>query len=254
MPPRSFRYRRRYGQHFLNSRRTAQRIVEFAHVDRENVCEIGAGKGILPEHLARRAYTVYAVEIDPDLVARLRVKSADNVEIIHNDFLKVSLANFGESVVVGNIPYSITTDILEKLIEQKQYIRRAVLMIQKEYGDRLRAPVGSSCYGALTLYVNYFFTVTKGFMVPSRCFTPKPKVNSVVLSFEKKKSEFTIQDEARFFNFVRALFRYRRKSLKNALLQVMETVPLPIRKTIGNKRPQDATLNELHTLYIACKI
>lgn len=254
MPRRSFRYRRRYGQHFLNSSRIAQRIVELARVDHETVCEIGAGKGILTAQLAARAYKVFAVEIDLSLIDRLRARSLDNVEIIHDDFLNIDLSDFGKSVIVGNIPYSISNEILDRLVQQKNHIQRAVLMVQKEYGDRLRAPVGSSLYGALTLYANYHFSVTKGFTVPARYFTPRPKVNSVVLLFEKKRVEFIIKDESKFFNFVRTLFRYRRKSLKNALKQVVESIPASVQKTIGNKRPQDATLKELHTLYVACKV
>jgi 16S rRNA (adenine1518-N6/adenine1519-N6)-dimethyltransferase len=254
MPPRSFRYRRRYGQHFLNSPRIAQRIVDFARVDNEVVCEIGAGKGMLTAQLAKRALKVFAVEIDPALIAKLREKSASNVEIIHNDFLKVTIAGLGEPVIVGNIPYSITTEILDKIIEQKKYVRHAVLMLQKEYGDRLRAPVGSSLYGALTVYANYHFTITKGFAVPARYFAPKPRVNSAILLFEKKKCELFVHDEANFFNFVKTIFRYRRKSLKNALMQVVETIPVRVQKHIANKRPQDATLEELHDLYVACRV
>jgi 16S rRNA (adenine1518-N6/adenine1519-N6)-dimethyltransferase len=254
MPRRSFRYRRRYGQHFLNSPRIAQRIAELAQVTHETVCEIGAGKGILTAQLAACADKVFAVEIDPSLIDKLREQSSDNVEIIHDDFLNVNLADFGEPVIVGNIPYSISNEILDRLVQQKNSIQRAVLMVQKEYGDRLRAPVGSSLYGALTAYVDYHFSVTKGFTVPARYFTPRPKVNSVLLLFAKKRVEFAIQDEARFFNFVRTLFRYRRKSLKNALKQVVESVPATVQKRIGNKRPQDATLKELHTLYVACEV
>lgn len=254
MPQRSFRYRRRYGQHFLNSHRIAQRIVDFARVDNEIVCEIGAGKGLLTAFLANRAQKVFAIEIDPALAARLGTGSATNVEIIYNDFLKVTIADFGEPVIVGNIPYSITTEILDSLIAQKKYIQRAVLMLQKEYGDRLRAPVGSSHYGALTVYINYHFNITKGFAVSARYFTPRPRINSVVLSFEKKKPEFSVQDETKFFNFVKTVFRYRRKSLRNALRQVVETIPARIQKNIMNKRPQDATAEELHTLYMACRV
>ncbi len=254
MPRRSFRYRRRFGQHFLNSSRIARRIVELSQVVHETVCEIGAGKGILTAQLAACANKVFAVEIDPSLIDRLQMRSSDNVEIIHGDFLNTDLSDFGESVIVGNIPYSISNEILDRLVQQRNYIRRAVLMVQKEYGDRLRAPVGSSCYGALTLYANYYFSVTKGFTVPARYFTPRPKVSSVVLLFEKKRVEFAVQDEARFFNYVRTLFRYRRKSLKNALKQIVESIPPSVQEKIGNKRPQDATLKELHTLYVACKV
>ena len=254
MQRRSFRYRRRFGQHFLNSSRIAQRIVELAQVDHETVCEIGAGKGILTAQLAVSADKVFAVEIDPSLIDRLHSRSSDNVEVIHDDFLNIDLSDFGEPVIVGNIPYSISNEILDRLVQQRNHIQRAVLMVQKEYGDRLRAPVGSSLYGALTLYANYYFSVKKGFAVPARYFTPRPKVNSVVLLFEKKRIEFAVKDEAGFFDFVRTLFRYRRKSLKNALKQVVQTVPASVQKMIMNKRPQDTTLKELHTLYLACTV
>lgn len=254
MPLRSLHYRRRYGQHFLNSPRIAQRIVDFAQVDDQTVCEIGAGKGILTKLLAHRAEKVFAVEIDPAIAARLGSEVASNVEVIHDDFLKVNIADFGTSVIVGNIPYSITTEILDRLIAQKKYLSRAVIMLQKEYGDRLQASVGSPVYGALTMYANYYFTIRKGFRVSARYFTPKPRVNSVVLSFEKKNPEFFLQDETEFFNFVKTVFRYRRKSLRNALMQVVEAIPDGVGKNILTRRPQDVTCKELYALYMACRV
>jgi 16S rRNA (adenine1518-N6/adenine1519-N6)-dimethyltransferase len=254
MPLRSLRYRRRYGQHFLNSRRIAQRIVDFAHVDEQTVCEIGAGKGILTRLLAQRADKVFAVEIDPALAARLNDGAASNVEVVHNDFLKINIADFGTPVIVGNIPYSITTEILDNLIAQKKNVSRAVMMLQKEYGDRLLASVGSPVYGALTIYANYYFFMQKGFTVSARYFTPRPKVNSVVLSFRKKDPAFPPQDETDFFDFVKTVFRYRRKSLRNSLMQVVESVPDDVEKDILTKRPQNVTCKELYGLYRACRV
>lgn len=252
MPRRSSRYRRRYGQHFLNSPRIAERIVEFARVDGEVVCEIGSGKGMLTVPLAKRARRVYAIEIDPALFEGLRRKSASNVMVIHDDFLKVNIADFGRCVVVGNIPYSITTGIFDKLVQQKEHIHRAIVMVQREYGERLRAPVGHTRYGALTMYVNYHFTISRGMTVPPRYFTPRPMVSSVVLGLEKKTPEFAIRDDDAFFDFVRTVFRYRRKSLRNALIQATETVPVRVRSGIMDKRPQDVTLEELYSLYEEC--
>ena len=249
MPPRSLRYRRRYGQHFLNSPRIAQHIVDLARVDNNTVCEIGAGKGILTVPLAKRASKVYAVEIDPGLIKKLRMKAAANVEIIHGDFLKVAIMDMGGPVIVGNIPYAITTEILDRLIEQKECYKHAVLMLQKEYSERLLAPVGTSRYGALTVYMNYHFSICRGFAVPARFFSPRPKVNSAVLFFEKKTAEYPLQDETAFFDFVKAVFRYRRKSLKNALMQATGTKTIHLPDITASKRPQDVTLEELYILY-----
>jgi 16S rRNA (adenine1518-N6/adenine1519-N6)-dimethyltransferase len=245
----SFHSRKRLGQHFLNSKNIVKKITVFARVKNEVVLEIGSGKGMLTRELAKMAEKIYAVELDKRFVARLKKINQPNVVIINDDFLKLDLSTFENPVVVGNIPYSITTHILESLITQKKYLKRAVLTIQREYGDRLCAKVNSNNYGSITLYVNYHYKVKKGFVIPARFFSPRPKVSSTIISLNKRESPFILQDEEDFFKFIQGIFRYRRKSLKNAIRYYLQLIPKDIDEQLFRKRPANLTLNDYYLLY-----
>ncbi len=249
MPLYSFHYKKRFGQNFLNSKRFAERIIDFADIDGEVVLEIGAGKGILTRYIAQRAKKVFAVEIDKNLAAMLKEMDLPNCRIMHDDFLKLDLKKFPKLVIIGNIPYSVSTSILEKLIAQRNFLKRAVLTVQKEYGQRLCAEVGSRQYGALTLSVNCFYQIVKGFMIPARFFSPQPKVSSVVISLIKKKPLLKINNETTFFEFVRGIFRYRRKSLKNAIISHLHMLPEGIDTNLLKKRPGNLTLGDYHRIF-----
>jgi len=246
-------HKRRFGQHFLNSKRIAQRIVDCARITGESVIEIGAGKGIMTQFIAAQANEVIAIEIDATLAARLRREKIVNAVVLQKDFLAVSLKEFHNAVVIGNIPYAISTAILHKLVSERESIKRIVLTLQKEFAQRLVAEKGTTQYGALTLYVDCYFDVTKKFAIPARFFTPSPKVNSVVVVFEKKRPIITINDEEKFFAFVNGIFRYRRKSLKNAIEYSMHCVPHGIEKRILMRRPANLSLTDYYLLYSRMK-
>jgi 16S rRNA (adenine1518-N6/adenine1519-N6)-dimethyltransferase len=246
-------YRHKYGQHFLNSQSIARRITDFADVDGEVVLEIGAGKGMLTKQLAKRAQIVYAVEIDKNMVEVLNDLTLDNVEVVHNDFRTLTMSRFNNPVLVGNIPYSITTDIINILMEQLQHFKRAVLMVQKEFGDKMRARAGTPCHCALSACIQYCFSVEKGFSVPPRFFSPRPRVSSMVVSLRQKKTLFTVDDKKKFFAFIQGLFRYKRKSLRNALKHYTGNVPDGIDPGLLQKRPADVSLRELYCMYEVCK-
>ncbi|GAI11020.1 unnamed protein product, partial [marine sediment metagenome] len=127
----------------------------------EFIGEIGSGKGILTRQIAQGAKKVFAIEIDKKLAQVLKRMNLPNIIIINNDFLKLDLKNYQNPVIVGNIPYSITTHIFKKLIEQRDCFKKAVLTIQKEYGQRILAKVNSRQYGMITLYVNYYYQINK---------------------------------------------------------------------------------------------
>ncbi len=241
--------KKRLGQHFLNSIYIAKKIVNFADVKEEVVIEIGAGKGMLTRELTKKARTVYAIEIDPECATILNDKVLNNVEVINKDFLDLDLKEYTGSVIVGNIPYSITTKIIEKLVKDRDYFQRAVLTIQKEYGERLLAQPGSTGYSSITCYVNYHFNVLKGFVIPPRFFSPAPKVSSIVIKLIHKEKPFFLDDETEFFNFIKGIFRYRRKILKNALINYFGFLPTKIEPPIFYKRPEQIDLNEFYILY-----
>lgn len=240
---------RRFGQHFLNSNKVAERIVESARVDNELVVEIGPGKGILSRQLAKRARRVIAVEFDSRLADYLAGLNLPSVDVVNDDFLSFDLHGLGSVVVVGNIPYGITTAIIEKLAACKKNLKNALLTVQKEYGSRMAAPAGASDYGFLSVFVNYHFRVMREFGIPPRYFSPKPKVSSVVVTFLPQGSLFSEDYERRLFAFVSGVFRYRRKSLKNAIRSHLGFVPSGLEAGLLSKRPQHLSISDLHRAY-----
>jgi len=243
------RYRKRLGQHFLNSKMLARKIIDYAEISNEVVLEIGAGKGILTRQIAQEAKKVFAVEIDEHLARFLEDLALPNVVVINTDFLKLSLKNYENPIIIGNIPYSITTPILEKLIQERAYFKWAVLTLQKEYGERILAESGSRKYGSISLYVNYYFIARKAFVISARYFSPKPKVSSVVVSFRKITPPFSLKNEKKFFDFIQGVFRYRRKSLKNAITHYLDRLPEGIDRELLKKRPENLTLDDFHYIY-----
>uniref|UniRef100_A0A7C4XUS9 Ribosomal RNA small subunit methyltransferase A n=1 Tax=candidate division WOR-3 bacterium TaxID=2052148 RepID=A0A7C4XUS9_UNCW3 len=239
---------RKLGQHFLIDPYLAKRIVDFAQVERERVLEIGPGKGMLTRILSSKAEIVYAVEIDKKLADALRQKAMPNVLIINQDFLKTALSDFPDCIIVGNIPYCITTQILEKLVKERKFFKKAVFTLQKEYAERLLAIPGSPFYGSITLYMNYYFVIKKGFSIPARAFFPSPRVSSMVISLHNKELPFLIQEE-NFFKFINGLFRYRRKFLKNALRFYLNFTPGGLDNILGNKRPGELNFEDFKYLY-----
>ena len=251
---RSFIRRKRLGQHFLNNKRLAKKIVHFAGVEDTVVLEIGSGKGILTRHIAEKAKKVFAVEIDKNLVNILKTLNLLNIVIINENFLKLNLKDFGRPVIVGNIPYSITTPILQTLVKQRNHFKRAVLTIQKEYGERILAKAGSRQFGSISLYLNYYFLIKKGFVISAKYFSPKPKVSSVVISLQKKKLPFILKNEDKFFQFIKGVFCYRRKSLKNAIINYLHKSPKGIKPDLLQKRPENLSLYDFRYVFKQLKL
>ena len=244
-----FHTKRHLGQHFLKSQRLARKIVEVARIDGKVVIEIGAGKGILTREIAPRARRLVAVEFDQELAQYLQGLKLQNTEVINKDFLKFEFEQLGRPVIIGNIPYSITTPIIERLVEKRGYFERALLTVQKEYGDRLLAVPSTRQYGSITLFVNYHFEIKKEFTIPARCFSPRPKVNSMVLSFFQKNPPFQLNNEEQFFEFIQGLFCYRRKLLKNAIRNYSGIVPEELEFSILKKRPENLTIDEFYRIF-----
>ena len=242
-------YRKRFSQNFLNSGGVVKKICAFAGVDNEAVLEVGAGKGMLTRELARRAAKVYAVELDRTLAENLADLGYANVEVVNADILNTELAKFGCAVVIGNLPYAITAKIIETLARQKQYFDRAILTVQREYAQKMLARPGENGYDPMSIFVNYHFSPKKGFTIPAHYFTPRPKVNSMVVALEKKPKEFILENEERFFDFIKGIFRYRRKQMKNAIHNYLDMVPDNIDGDILTKRPDDLPARDFYKLY-----
>ena len=191
-----------------------------------DVLKIGPGLGVVTRELAAKGARVVCVEADRELEPVLRETLADagSVEIVMADFLKLDLPEFiterggGKWVVVGNLPYYITSPILAKLIEAKDNISSMVLMVQREVAQRLAAPPGSDDYGALSVFVQFHCDIKTVVRVSKNVFYPIPDVDSEVIELTVvDKPRVDVRDECLFFKITRAAFGKRRKTLLNAL-------------------------------------
>lgn len=222
------RPRKSWGQNFLCDRNVVDRIVRAAALRPEDrTLEIGAGLGALTRSLAVSSFRVTAVEIDPLLEPILQEALAGypNFHLITADFLKLDLPSlfdeaFGEApgVVVANIPYYISTPILERLLAGKSRIRTIVLLTQHEFAERMVAAPSTDAYGSLSVFAQYHAQVEIVGTVSRHVFLPQPEVGSAIVRLEIAHSAtLPIEDEATFFRIVHAAFGKRRKTLLNAL-------------------------------------
>lgn len=244
------------GQNFLADPRAAERIVNLAKISQDDVVlEIGAGLGALTIHAAKHAAKVYAVEKDDRLIHllgnELALAGVDNVELIHRDIFKVDIENIANKkrklVVMGNLPYNISSQVLFRLVEQRAFVARAVLMFQKELAQRICAPPGGRDYGRLSAVMQYCSTVRTLTDVGANLFFPKPDVESRVIEaiffnyddsklsndFSQSSPHFSSNtsvanqidcneqlsqsQEVFLFQVIKAAFSKRRKTLRNSL-------------------------------------
>lgn len=189
--------------------------------DEPLVVEIGPGRGALTAHLLARARRVVAIEIDSWLVEDLRRRFAgeSRLEIVHADVLQTDLAQWGTAALAGNLPYYITSPILERVTRARAALRRAVLLVQKEVAERMTAAPGSRDYGYLTVQLSLFFETRLLARVPPSAFHPPPKVDSAVVVLEPRAraDELGIADPEAFLAFAARAFTHKRKTLRNNL-------------------------------------
>ncbi len=225
---RNLKAKKQLGQNFLADPSTAAMIVERSHLSPDDcVLEIGAGMGSLTLPIADRVRRVFAVEKDRDLAEVLRTlllqEKQDHVAVIEGDILRLRMADIIEQagspvVVMGNLPYNISSQVLIRLIQSRQGIKRAILMFQKELADRLMADAGSRDYGRITVILRYCADITPLAQVKAHLFYPKPKVDSEVVEITfKTHIETPANDETLLVRVIQAAFGQRRKTLKNAL-------------------------------------
>lgn len=218
----AYHAKKRFGQNFLTDESVADRMATMA-CQRPNadVIEIGPGQGSLTVRLASAAHTVTAVEFDRDLVPSLQRKFADkaNIEIIQADFLKYipDSQRFPFFVLVGNIPYNITSPLLDWCVRFRQQIEKVVIMVQKELADRVTAAAGNRDWSPLSIFTQLHFDASYAFSVPPTAFRPQPKVTSAVIELIPHRREPETNLEL-FTRLVRASFKHRRKQLVNNLV------------------------------------
>ena len=221
--------RPKLGQHFLHDRRFQQRIVAALTVGQDDlVCEIGAGRGAMTELLAARAGQVVALEIDPNLIQIVRQKVAEvpNIAILEADILATSLADlcrrYGREscFVFGNLPYYITSPILHHLFDEAAWIKGMGFVVQREVAERLTALPGSRSYGYLTVLTDLATRPRLEFGIPPGAFSPSPKVDSALVTFEMRSGRLPAKDRKALLEFVKLCFAQKRKNLLNNLQSV----------------------------------
>ena len=219
-----FQIKKKFGQNFIIDKNIISNIINGAEIDSETlVIEIGPGMGALTTELVKKAKNVLCYEIDTTLKPILSKIEASNLEIIYEDFLKRDVKkdlekyNCEKIHLVANLPYYITTPILIKVLEEQLNIDKIVVMVQKEVGDRFKAKEGSKDYSSLSILFNYHYTITKLMDISRNVFIPKPNVDSIVLTMNKRPNKEYIKDINIFYKLIRDAFKYKRKNIRNNL-------------------------------------
>jgi 16S rRNA (adenine1518-N6/adenine1519-N6)-dimethyltransferase len=218
-----YRTKKRFGQHFLHDRTIIDRIINAAQLTaQQQVVEIGPGLGVLTDELLPRAAHVQVMEIDRDLIERLEKREDPRLTVRAGDVLKLEWRHFLDHppyVLVANLPYNISTQVVFKLIDHRDLFSRMVLMFQREVGERLVASPGGKDYGILSVLSQLWFDISTVTLVKPGAFTPPPRVDSIVLNFSPLKTpRVDPVDETLFKRVVKGAFTQRRKTIRNSFL------------------------------------
>ena len=217
------RAKKHLGQHFLTDRNIASKIVECLRPDAQysQVLEVGPGMGILSDFLLQKTeLTVSLIDIDAESHQYLQKKYPHLGErLINADFLEMDFGAFftGPMAVIGNFPYNISSQILFKVLDNRQQVTEVVGMFQKEVAERCTARAGSKDYGILSVFLQAYYKVEYLFTVKPGVFNPPPKVLSAVIRLTRNETAHLNCDEKLFWQVVKAGFNQRRKTLRNAL-------------------------------------
>ena len=219
---------KKFGQNFLIDTNIINKIVNGQKIDKETcVIEIGPGLGSLTQKLVEKAQHVIVYEIDKKLVSILvdNFKEFNNIEINCQDFLQLNFANiikklkkkFKRIVVVSNLPYYASSQLIVQVLSSSDNIESCVFMMQKEFGERLTAKISTKKYNNFSILVQHYAEIKKLFIVPPTVFVPKPKVDSIVFKFKIRKDKLKIENEKKFFSFLKQMFAQKRKTILNNL-------------------------------------
>lgn len=228
--------RRALGQHFLKNKTVLNKILQRISPQKKDlIIEIGAGRGVLTFPLAEKAGKVIAIEKDPALIPHLLRKDFPNLTVLEKDIIQVDFhellehtLNFKESVkLVGNLPYSLSSPLLFKVLEERAHFSECIFLLQKEVAERLCGQPGSKNYAPLSILFQIHFLVKLHFIVPPVSFSPPPKVDSALVSLKRRDQPlFSIENQELFRNFLKGAFQHRRKILRKNLEKL--DIPLPV--------------------------
>lgn len=216
--------RQALGQHFLKDKKALRKILNLINPQPEDtLIEIGPGKGALTFLLTPKAGKVFAIEIDTTLASLLKERAPKNLQVLEGDILRVSfkelLPPHTQFKIVGNLPYSISTPILFRVMEEQSFFSECHFLLQKEVAKRICALPGSKAYAPLSIYFYNFFSTKLHFTLGPGAFSPPPKVDSAFISLIKRETPlFRLSNEQEFLHFLKTAFRHRRKTITNNLL------------------------------------
>lgn len=225
-----FKFNKRFGQNFIESEILLEKIVELSGVtEKDKVVEIGVGGGTLTRALSEKAKFVYGFEIDKNLqpVLQKSLSGVENVEIIFKDFMKENLSELEkeigeEYVVVANLPYYITSPIVMRFIEEAEFCRRIVVMVQREVAFRFCARPATADYGAITAAIGLWGDAAIILDVDRTNFYPQPNVDSAVVRIDKFYEDRGVIDKKAYRDVVRIAFSSRRKTLVNNMMNYLK--------------------------------
>ena len=211
------------GQNFLEDQNILAKIANSIPTkENDLIIEIGPGKGALTKYLQTKNSYLVCYEIDTRLQDILTNYQNDKTKIIYQDFLTSNITedlkdyNYDNLYIIANIPYYITTPIIKHVINLPK-LKSMTLLVQKEVAQRFSAKPNTKDYGSITVFLNYYFDINYLFTVKSTCFNPIPKVDSAVINFTKKESNYTVTNEELLFKLIEDSFKMKRKTLKNNL-------------------------------------
>jgi 16S rRNA (adenine1518-N6/adenine1519-N6)-dimethyltransferase len=223
------RIKKSLGQNFLIDGNILSKIVTASEIKENETCvEIGPGMGVLTQALTQKAKRVVAIEIDRQFIPWLQELFAQqpNVQIILDDILKVDLNAILKSdepvKLVANLPYYITTPILQRFFDEDIHLKSAVLMMQQEVAERLKALPGTKDYGALSCFIQYKAEIEYIARIPKTAFYPQPKVDSAVIRLMPREYHNRPEDEEILFALIKQVFSQRRKTLRKAMAPLMQ--------------------------------
>ncbi|MFP4557509.1 MAG: 16S rRNA (adenine(1518)-N(6)/adenine(1519)-N(6))-dimethyltransferase RsmA [Bacteroidales bacterium] len=239
--------KKQLGQHFLNDKNIAQKIVDNLDAQRADfVLEVGPGMGVLTHLLLDRfGEKLFAAEVDSDSVNYLQEYLPDlNNRLLHENFLKVDLKKYlnGNVAIIGNFPYNISSQIFFKVLDNRDMVQEVVGMIQHEVALRICEPPGSRTYGILSVLLQAYYDIQYLFTVSEGVFTPPPNVKSAVVRLTRNQTVKLNCNEKLFLRVVKAAFNQRRKMLRNSIKSAFNGFAAD--NDMLNRRPEQLSVAE----------
>ena len=222
-------FKKSLGQNFLFDKNIIKKIVNLTNVKNKNIIEIGPGRGALTDEILKKEpKSIILIEKDFDLAKELTIKyrKVKFLKIFNKDILKFDIEKIvsKESLIFGNLPYNISSQILIKFIKFNKWPPRfsnIIFMFQKELGDKIIGKYPSKNYGRLSIITDYRLNILNKFLVSPQCFFPKPKVTSMVINFQPKKSKFFIKDISNLEKITNIIFSNKRKMINKNIQKIL---------------------------------